>query len=32
MWLALELQMWEFYVLASLSDDVKPLFLDAPER
>ena len=31
-WLALELQMWEFYVLASLRDDVKPLFLDEPRR
>ena len=27
-WLALELQMWEFYVLACLSDEVKPLFPD----
>ena len=27
-WLALERQMWEFYVLASLSDEVEPLFLD----
>jgi hypothetical protein len=31
-WLALELQMWEFYVLASVSDEVKPLFLDEPRR
>jgi hypothetical protein len=28
MWLALERQMWGFYVLASLSDEVKPLFPD----
>ena len=27
-WLSLELQMWEYYVLASVSDEVKPLFLD----
>ena len=31
-WLSLELQMGEYYVLASVSDEVKPLFLDAPER
>jgi hypothetical protein len=28
MWLALELQMWEYYVLGSLSDEVKPFFPD----
>jgi hypothetical protein len=27
-WLALERQMWEFYVLEALSDEVEPLFLD----
>jgi hypothetical protein len=27
-WVALERQMWEFYVLAAFSDEVKPLFLD----
>ena len=26
-WLALELQMWEYNILASLSDQVKPLFV-----
>ena len=26
-WLALELQMWKYYILASLSDQVKPLFV-----
>ena len=28
MWVALERQMWEFYVLEAFSDEVKPLFLD----
>jgi hypothetical protein len=27
-WLALELQMWEFYIQACLTDEVKPLFPD----
>ncbi len=27
-WLALELQMWEYYVLATMSDEVESPFLD----
>jgi len=31
-WLSLERQMWDYYVDASLTDEIKPLFLDSPER
>jgi len=31
-WFDLEREMWEFYVLASLTDEVKPLFPDLGRR